>query len=121
MPIKVENSKRFRFNKATGRIVQQQNMKLLVTRGNSLSVVIETPLLEDVNKYPLSITSIDTTFTMETYQTLNNFLCQNEEKNARIEELEEQLNYSKKEKASQREFKACAEKVKEELNVIPQF
>jgi hypothetical protein len=47
---------------------------------------------------------------METKQILKNFLSQNEEKGARIKELEEQLRHIEKDKIILREFKVCAEK-----------
>jgi hypothetical protein len=47
-------------------------------------------------------------------QNLKDLVYQNEEKDDRIRELEEQLRHAKKDKGSLREFKACAEKVREE-------
>jgi hypothetical protein len=43
-------------------------------------------------------------------QNIKNFLCQNEEKDARIRELEEQHKHAKKKKGGLKEFKACVEK-----------
>jgi predicted nuclease with TOPRIM domain len=49
-------------------------------------------------------------------QNLKNFLHQNEEKDARIRELEEQLKHIKKDKGGLKEFKECVKKVREKLN-----
>jgi hypothetical protein len=94
-PNKVANLKRFRFDKATDVIVKQHYGKLRVTRGNPLSFVTETLVTKDVNKYPLSIESFSTTFTMEMKRILKNFLSQNEEKGVRIKESEEQLRHTR--------------------------
>jgi hypothetical protein len=48
-PNKVENLKKFRFDKATNRIVQQTR-KLPVTGGNPLSVVTKTLVTKDIKK-----------------------------------------------------------------------
>jgi hypothetical protein len=48
-PNKVANLKKFRYDKATGRIVQQQVKKVLVTGGNPLVVIKETNVMEDVS------------------------------------------------------------------------
>jgi hypothetical protein len=48
-------------------------------------------------------------------KNLKNLFCQNEEKDARIRELEEQLKHAKKDEGGLREFKACVEKVRTEL------
>jgi hypothetical protein len=94
-PNKVANLKRFRFDKATDVIVKQHYGKLYVTRGNPLSFITETLVTKDVNKYPLSIESFGTTFTMEMKIILKNFLSQNEEKDVRIKESEEQLRHTR--------------------------
>ena len=62
--------KGFIFDKATGRIVQQQTRKIPVIGGNPLPIVIDTSIIEDVRKDSLSIASSDVAFTMETEQNL---------------------------------------------------
>jgi hypothetical protein len=94
--------------------VQQQIRKVPVTGGNPLSVLTETMVEEDVSKYPLSIASTGTSFTTTMEWNLKNLFHQNEEKDARIRELEEQLRHAKKDEGSLREFKACVEKVRTE-------
>jgi hypothetical protein len=65
-PSKVANLKKFKYDKATGRIVQQQVRKVPVTGGNPLAVLTETIVMEDASQDPLSIASIGTSFTTTT-------------------------------------------------------
>jgi hypothetical protein len=103
-PNKVENFKRFKFDEAIDRIVQQQTQKILFIGGNPLSVVTETLVIEDVSKDPLSIAHPSTTFIVEIEKNLKNLFCQNEEKDIRIRELEQQLRHTNKDKEILMEF-----------------
>jgi tryptophan synthase alpha subunit len=87
----VVNFKKFIFDKAIGRIVQQQTRKVPVTGGNPFSVITETMVTKDVIKIPAFHSIVGTAFIVATEQNLKNLFHLNEEKDARIRELEEQL------------------------------
>jgi hypothetical protein len=70
--------------------------KVPVTEVNPLSILTETTVVEEISKDPLSIASTDTAFTTTMEWNLKNLFLQNEEKDARIRELEEQLRHAKK-------------------------
>jgi hypothetical protein len=107
-PNKVVNLKKFKYDKATSQIVQQQVRKVPVIGGNPLAFVIETIVTKDVIQDPLSIASVSTAFTTTTKRNLRNLYRQNQEKYARIRELKEQ----KKDEGNLGEFKTCDEKVR---------
>jgi hypothetical protein len=75
-----------------------------------LSFVTENQITEDVSEDLLSISSSSTTFIVATEKNLKNMFHQNEEKYARIRELEEQLRHAKKNEGGLKEFKSCVEK-----------
>jgi len=56
---KVLNLKKFRFEKAIGRIVKQHTRKVPITGGNPLSIITKTMITEDVIKDSLSIAYVD--------------------------------------------------------------
>jgi hypothetical protein len=86
-PSKVSNLKNFRYEKTTGHIMKQKFRKVLVTCGNPLSIIIETPVMENVSDDPLSIASIGTPFTTTKKHNLRHLYHHNQEKDAIIKEL----------------------------------
>jgi hypothetical protein len=76
--------------------------------GKSISSPHRDIVTEDVNQYPLSIAFVGTTFTKVIERNLKKLFHQNQEKDAVIIELEEQLKHGKKDGGNLQEFKACA-------------
>jgi len=76
-PSKVENLKKYKYDKSTGRIVQWHMRKLLVMGGNPLWVLIETLVAGKFGEDPLSMASIGTALTTAMEQNLKNLFCQN--------------------------------------------
>jgi hypothetical protein len=112
----VENLKKIIFDKATDKIGQRKTKNIPITESAPLSVFIETLVTEDVRKDLLSITYVNTAFTLVTGHNLKDMVHENKEKDDQIRELEEEVGREKKDKGILKEFKICTERVKEELN-----
>jgi hypothetical protein len=65
-PNKVENLKKFEYDKPTRKILQRKFKKVSVTGGNPLVILTNPIVTEDSSQDPLSITSVGTTFTITT-------------------------------------------------------
>jgi hypothetical protein len=55
--------KKFKYDKVTGRIVQEKIRKVSVMGGNPISVLTQTLVTENVSEDPISIASVGTAFT----------------------------------------------------------
>jgi hypothetical protein len=62
----VPNLKKFKYDKATSRIVHEKIRKVSVTGGNPISFLTQTPVTENISKDPISIASIGSDFTKTT-------------------------------------------------------
>jgi hypothetical protein len=91
--------------------MQEKIRKVPVIGGNLISVLTQTPVMKNVNKDPVSIAFVGTTF-MTTKDNVRNLHHQNLEKDARIKELEEQLRQVKVDEGSLQRFKASVKKVR---------
>jgi hypothetical protein len=62
-----------------------------VTGGNPISILMQNPVMQDVNKYPISIASARSAFMKAMKNNIENLYSQNLEKDAIIRDLEKQL------------------------------
>jgi hypothetical protein len=64
----------FKYDKATGKIVQQQVKKVPIMRSNPLSILTQTPVIGKVIEDPLSIAFVGTTFSNAMEQNNEKFV-----------------------------------------------
>ena len=62
IPYEVLNLNKFTYDKAIGSILQEQLRKVSITRGNPISLLTTTLVMENVNKDLISISSTSTAF-----------------------------------------------------------
>jgi hypothetical protein len=112
-PSKVSNLKKFRYDKATGQALYNNNEERYWSQGETHYMSHR----EHCNRgfHPRStLHSIRWHFLYHNHieQNLKKLYRQNQEKDARIRELEEQLRQVRIDEGNLQEFKACAEKVR---------
>jgi hypothetical protein len=95
--------------------VQERVKKVPTTEGAPLSVVTQVPVTGDVREDPVATTREGFSFMDATIDNIQRLCQQNEEKEVRIRELEERLQQVKIDERSLLNFKASAEKVRNDL------
>jgi hypothetical protein len=96
--------------------VQEHVKKVSVTEGMPISVVTHVPVMGDVREDPIATTTTGSTFMNANVDNIQKRLCQqNEEKEAKIKELEEKLQQVRIDERSLQSFKVSVEKVRSEL------
>jgi hypothetical protein len=114
-PSEVPNLRSFTYDNKSGKIVQEKVKKVPTTQGMSISVLTQVPIIGDVRENPIATASVGTAFMNANEDNIRRLCQQNQEKEARIRELEEKLQQMKVDESSVQSFRESAEKVRTEL------
>lgn len=114
-PSEMLDLRSFTYDSRTGRIMQEQVKKVPTTEGMPLSVVTHVPVIGDVRENPIAMAMVGSTFMNTNVDNIQRLCQQNEEKEARIRELEERLERVRIDERNLQSFRVSAEKVRREL------
>jgi predicted nuclease with TOPRIM domain len=107
--------RRFTYESKTGGIVQERVKKMLVMKGDTISVVTRVPVIGDVREDILETTRVGYAFMDTNINNIQRLCKQNEKKELKIKELEEKLQQMKVDEGSLQSFKVSANKVRNYL------
>jgi hypothetical protein len=81
----------FIYDSKSGKLVQEQIKKVPITQGMSISVLTQVLMTRNVRENPIATTSVGTTFMNSNEDNIHRLCHQNQEKEANIRELEENI------------------------------